>query len=320
MNDADNFISNPLKLEIKEEISINLISSYALTNLMCNFTSKKQEYLLIYVNSSKGIDLYDLTTFTLRKTLMSKSNVFSCVKHLCYQETDYILSSCCKSILLFSSKNDYECLFEIEDAHEEWILACNLYSNQNGIFIISSNNDHGHTKIWDIDKQLIKSFPNNKNRQIYSVELWNNNKYFVLLACSMVSIINLNSGELFRSFDNKLGDYNYNCCFYERNKTNYMVVSGNSVCIYDIDGNSLIKKLNCISKGLIKWNEKFVISVGAGHLNIIDIEENMISITNKFHKEETLCILKIIHPKFGECLITSKENNIIIWSIDLINN
>ena len=311
----ENFFLHPKDLKIRISISLNVITSYSLSNLICSFVSLKSQYFLVYINNSNGIELYDLYIKERFKLLQSSEKVFSCCKHLVYLNVDYIISSNCKNLYLFSSESNYDVKLVILEAHNEWILCCNLFISGRDLYIISSNNDNEFTRIWDIEGKEKYCYENENMNQIYSVDTWSAKEidYFTLCCRSKIFIRNLKTGEYYRKFEYG-NEYFYNFCFFKQNKKNYMIVSNKNLQIYNIDDNVLEKNIFCDNpKSIIKWNEKFLFCATKTGLIIVDTNK-MCSELFSFN-ENIYCITKICLPEYGESLIVNNsKGNIVLFA------
>ena len=75
--------------------------------------------------------------------------------------------------------------------------------------------------------------------------------------------------------------------------------------------NNLIKILCSISL----WNNKYLIAACNNVIDFIDMESEII--VKKINENNVITVQKIIHPKFGECLISqgNESSSIKLWII-----
>ena len=68
---------------------------------------------------------------------------------------------------------------------------------------------------------------------------------------------------------------------------------------------------------MIQWNSKYFIVAARENkiIKLIDIEKKVISEIKSGHTEELISIKKILHPIFGESLLTSsRDKKIKLWT------
>ena len=305
----DNFCSNPNNLEVKliknavKDINVDI----NMPNLMCTFISQKKEYLLVVTNKAQGIDLYDYCNFKKIKLMYKSNYLIVCSRHIAHKGIDYIITSCIKDLILFSSKDNYEILLKIENPHPK-NLSCNIFLDQSELFIISCNNDKEFTKIWTMNKKMIRCFKNEIN-QVISIDLWTNKQiqYYIILGHITVQILNLKTGEIYRTFENLSDESNFQCCVIEKKNTSYLFVSSSKLYIFSIEDNCVVKAVPlCYPRAVIIWNEKFVLSLDRLYLNIVELNGDEISykkIVSFKSKNQFISATTILHPIHGECLL-----------------
>ena len=100
-----------------------------------------------------------------------------------------------------------------------------------------------------------------------------------------------------------------------------LIVSGDDgfIRIWDFHEGNLIKKIetdkNCIFS-LCLWNENYLFGAGEdAKIKLIDLKAGVIINELKGHNKMVCSIKKIIHPKFGECLVSQgfRKDQILIW-------
>ena len=117
-------------------------------------------------------------------------------------------------------------------------------------------------------------------------------------------------------------------------KIEITAVSGNkgNIKIWNFHSGELLNKIKIINDtfpenkeiyGLCLWNNEYIF-VGCNDKNIKLIEINKGKVIKKLtgHENTVSTIKKVVHPKYGQCLISSgNDNKIKIWiNINLIKN
>ena len=187
--------------------------------------------------------------------------------------------------------------------------------------------DFESIKVFGLKGNKIKEI-NNSNENTYFINIYNDNNY------SNNYIITGNEGYV--------KSYNY-----EKNKIYYKYYDNNNlephssivinekkdiveliescfdgiIRIWNFHSGELLNKLfvdsNCLY-GICLWNNEYLF-VGCRNrtIKLIDLNERLIKSEFKGHNNYVLTIKKVIHPKYGECLISQGyDDGIKLW----INN
>ena len=100
-----------------------------------------------------------------------------------------------------------------------------------------------------------------------------------------------------------------------------LIVSGddNFIRVWDFHQGDIIKKIetnkNCIYS-LCLWNKSYLFCASEdATIKLFDLNAGIIINELKAHKKMVCTIKKIIHPLFGECLISQgyRKDQILIW-------
>ena len=93
--------------------------------------------------------------------------------------------------------------------------------------------------------------------------------------------------------------------------------------IFDFHSGLLLNKIkinDSLLYGICLWNDNYLF-VGCEDktIKIVEIKNGLIIKSLTGHNNDVLSIKKIIHPKYGECLISQnwKKSEIKLWSIQI---
>ena len=111
-------------------------------------------------------------------------------------------------------------------------------------------------------------------------------------------------------------------CLYHKKNNDYLCSSSSNgyINIWDLYNQKIYKTINtngcklvCKLAHIIEWNKKYIIVVDNKNksFKVIDLDDESIYNINTEHKKELISIKKIIHPKYGESLLSSARDNII---------
>ena len=182
----------------------------------------------------------------------------------------------------------------------------------------------------------IFDFKGNKEKEI------NNSKDTLLFIDSYYDkkllnnyIITGNLEDCWKSFDynkteiyKEYKDYNYSrygCCSLTLNNKEEIIkligaCQDEIIRIWDFHSGNLLNKIeiNKILRGICIWNKNYLfVGCDDNTIKIIDLKSNSIIKNLEGHKDLVITIKKIIHPLYGECLISQGVLNegIKIWNI-----
>jgi len=323
----------PLKKEkVKEpknfKKSICLIKD-CISKYFCVFKSINNIFHLIYLNKKSYIISYDLTNskvitrFKLKDVDIEIKYFFDSI-----HKKDLILLISFDHLKIFDISN-WSIIVDIKESinninkkrEEGRGMNCCLLNNNNQNFIITSNYDSDYFRIYDFNGNKIKNIktPNSINIEIETYQDYiisgNINRCtsynFNTKKFKHYEIDNQSSFELKNiiTFKNKKGE---NILIAKcRVHSNQYIVNHN-IFIWDFKSslliNKIVYKIIIEDPGLLLWNENYLIVGTSRLLKILYISKNRfikeIETSNYFYNFK-----KILHPKYGECLILVNNSN-----------
>lgn len=118
----------------------------------------------------------------------------------------------------------------------------------------------------------------------------------------------------------------HNCGFlYSKNNLDFLVNTSNNgfIRIWNLFNKSIAYSIDTNESHLYyitPWSMKYSIATDFGKkaIKIIDLEEKkVIKIINEGHTDGVVCVKKIIHPIYGESLVSAGglvDNKVILWT------
>jgi len=94
-----------------------------------------------------------------------------------------------------------------------------------------------------------------------------------------------------------------------------------NIRIWDFHNGNLLKKINITKNrlyGICLWNNEYLfVGCGDNYIKLVDLNSGNIIKELKSHKIYCITIKKLIHPFFGECLVSKGlfNDQIILWTI-----
>ena len=100
-----------------------------------------------------------------------------------------------------------------------------------------------------------------------------------------------------------------------------------NIRIWNFYSGELLNKININNKKIYEiclWNNKYIfVGCEDGTLKLVELNNNLIIKSLEGHNKYVLTVKKIIHPKYGECLLSQgyEYDKIILWlNKNQINN
>lgn len=300
----------------------------------------KEEYVVSPNRINHNLDIFKLSEREKVLSLKGHNNYITTLRYFIDNKTsdEYLISADeDKMVILWYINDNYNIKYKIDTEYASNIYSCLLvFTNyENGNFIITSTDctvkdiNKSASKIYSLQNgQLIKKIQNTNNLKIFYLILWHHkkdNKYYIIeLAKKKIIITSLLDEDLYSELmDEPDNEYKSGYVFNKKNK-DYLCCSSSSngtIKIWDLEEKKLFKNINVKDNlyHIIEWNNKYMIA--ADFINksfkIIDYEGKKEPITVKAqHKEFVKSVKKILHPKYGESLLTaSRDKTIKLWSV-----
>jgi len=313
---------------MKKELSNEYQNKNWLNNHICYYYNLKEELTISYImRLNRTIVIYDIKSYkTVKRINTNHNEEISCLKY--YQDKianiEYLItSSQDKSLKIFSSLNDYECIVTLKNCHFSYgIYSFVLIKDDHGTYIASCNSyGQEKLKIWDFSNgAFIKEIGDNDNN-LY-LENWKYKDQEYLVACNeySVKIFNFNDGSQYRVFKGEPVDLHLFATVYEvQDKPILFETSNNGyIRMWNILDNVLERKIylkGCKFSNILRWNNQYIIVSSKKVFNIIDIEKKSLAKTVYAHEDWLSSMSKMNIPYIGECLVTSSiDGRIKLWA------
>ena len=310
-NKKDQF-SNPYNLQLFNNDVVN--DSYSWGNWLNNsftfFKSINGIIYLIYSNANKSLIFYDFVNFKKIIEIKNahKENI-STIKHFLDEvnKKDLIMSISRKNddIKIWNAYN-CECIVNIKG------MIASFLKDNNQIYIVTSR-----LEIFDLKGDKIKDIHDNKHSIPISLDIYYENnfsKIFIITSDSgFVKSYDYNKNKIYHNY--QIGNnHDDHCSFVIKSKGKYekqlieSCTDGN-IMIWNFHSGELLNTINVSDKDLFDiclWNNDYLfVGCEEEHLiKLIDLQLNKVIKNFYGHKENVTTIKKIIHPQYGECLIS----------------
>ena len=187
-------------------------------------------------------------------------------------------------------------------------------------------NDPELIKVFDFNGNNVKEI-NDSNEDTYFIETYYNDKlnknYIITGNKGYIKSYDFINNKIFHTYDDNDGKCHYSLII---NDGNLIDSSGEgNIKIWNFQTGVLLNKIyvcDNILFGMCLWNKDylFVGTMKDYSIKVIDLKNGKEIKDLTGHNNFVLTIKKIIHPKYGECLVSQdchgySDNQIKIWSI-----
>ena len=200
-------------------------------------------------------------------------------------------------------------------------------SQNNNIYIITTNYNEGNSepiKIFDLNGQKINKI-NISNIITFFIDTYYDiilSKYYIITGNSNYSkSYEYNENNLYHKYIDK-SEYLIKSIIIKNNKGIIKLLESSKdgiIRIFNFHSGLLLNKIQICKYrlcGMCLWNDNYLF-VGCGDktIKIVEIKNGLIFKSLTSHNRYVLTIKKIIHPEYGECLISQnmEESEIKLW-------
>ena len=319
------------EFELYKEITKDSYSGHYYTyDSFSIFESINKILYLIYANKYGSIISYNLINFEkINEIKKAHNEEISNFKYYLdiINKRDLILSISSKenSIKLWNIKN-WECIVYIEDIFKKGGVKSGFIFINNAQINITLNN-YNSIKVFDLNKNQIKEINIDSGDDILYIDNYYDKKlskeYIVSCTKFMIKSYDFNKDKIYHEYHN-IKYSNIKFIINDNDEIIKLIAPGydNIIRIWNFNSGDIIKeiKINANDLDMLKcfcfWNNKYLF---AGYkdksIKLINLENGFIYQTLLAHKEKILTMKKIIHHKYGECLISQgyRDDQIKLW-------
>ena len=333
------FIEEPEKLKYRYDITnSNDFNGY--NDIFEVFISynDNEEYIVSPNINNHNLDIFKLSENKKVESLKGHNNNITTIRYFVDIKNidEYLISADeDKLVILWYVTDNYNIKYKINTQYGSNIYSCLLvFPHENDNYIITSTNcsssdiNKSASKIYSIKSgKLIKKIGNTHNINIFYLLNWyhkKSNKYYIIeLAKKKIIITSLLNDELYSELMDEPDNEFKSGYVYTKNKKDLLCCSSSkgSIKIWDLEEKKIFKKIDTKERlyHIIEWNNKYMIVADFNNnsFKIVDYEGKKTFFDIKAqHKDNVKCVKKVLHPLYGESLLTaSRDKTIKLWSI-----
>ena len=223
---------------------------------------------------------------------------------------------------------NFECLLNLEKIYNNGLLfsAC-FFNDNNQTYIITSNFNYLQSeviKIFDFNGNKIKELKDSKENTLF-IDIYSDTKlsknYIITANKGNCKSYDYEENKIYHIYNNE-DISNHNCTIITINEGITKLIESSAtgrIRIWNFHTGQIIRTI-MVKRfvqvfGLCLWENELILA-GCGDHKIRLVNYNRARVLNDFiiHNSDVLTIKKIIHPKYGECLI-SNSDEIKLWKI-----
>ena len=333
-----NSSSNPQNIYPAIKFTNESFSYFLLDNIFCVFKSNYNDILyLIYTTKDKNNSIVVFNILNNQKINTIKNAHDKSISNFRY----YLYKEFKRELLLTISAqnnnikiwniNNWECLVNIININENGLMYSATILNDNSeILIITSNyNIDGSEpiKVLDFNGNTIK-INNSSNDETYIIDTYHDyelNKNFIITGNrSDIKSYDYNQNKIYKKYCDEVNRAHMSIIINNNKKENLELIDSSedgNIIIWDFHNGNLLKKINITKNmlyGICLWNNRYLFTgCGDNYIKLIDLNSGKIIKEFKNHKIYSVTIKKLIHPLYGECLISKGlfNDQITLWTI-----
>ena len=332
------FNSNPNEIKFLKDLAKDSYADCQLDNTFITFKTKDEIFYLVYAKENKSIISYDIINNKKNKEIKNAHEDYIINFQHYYDKInkeDLILSiSSDDSNIKLWNINNWDIILNLKNINNcGWIYSACFLNDNDQNYILASNSNSGNCesiKVFDFKGNKIKEI-NDSNEKTYYINSYFDYRvsknYIITGNKGYVKSYDFTNNKIYHIYnDNKDNDNNkdHNSIIINDKEDIIKIIESSEdgkIRIWDFHSGSLINKIEILNSrlyGICLWNNKYLF-VGNNDKNIklINLEKGTISKYLIGHNNYVLTLKKIIHPHYGECLISQNYNNgqIKIWAI-----
>ena len=325
------FVNDPNKLIYKEDICSTAHKANSLDKVFCTFKSLSGESLVVWGTPQYSIEFYDLDKDKIIKTIFNAHNqiIFSCRHTSNFKNNiDYIItSSYDKTIKIWDLRTFQQISIINSLSTDNYIYSVQILCDQKegGNYVITSGQNDS-IRLFDFKGSFLGNFCVNEN--IYFIDTYYDSKeeiYYIISANSSdVRSYVFKTKDLYKKYEGSPKTWHMSAIVNEVKDKQILIESdGNGyIRMWDFHNGNIIKKISSnvplSLRGICLWNDNYLLAAGSDYqVKLIDLDQGKFIKSFEGHTNTVCSIEKIIHPKYGECLISQGlDGKLKLWILN----
>lgn len=320
------FNRNYKNILFSKDIITESFAKYSFDNTFCAFQSINSNiYYIIYSTYQKSIISYNL--ITVQKLIEIKNAHAKSISNFNHyidkpNKRDLVMSISAEdnTIKIWTTDN-FTCITNLSNINSSGFVlsSCFLYDNNtDNIFIITSNRNWGNNliekiKVYDLTGNKIKEI-NDSNHNTFFISSFFDEKFgqkFIITGNDLGNSIsyNFNENKIYKKYNAKKDFFTRSVVVNDKQSVIKLIASCDGfVVIWNFNSGDLLKKIKVglqYTCGICLLNKDYLFVGNYDRkIYIFDLNEGLVVDELTGSKHSVATVKKIMHPKYGECLLS----------------
>ena len=325
------FNLNPKNIQFLNDLTTNSYTEYPFDNSFIIFKSVNDILLIIFASQNKSIILHNLVNNKIINEIKNAHEYYvTNFRYHCdnINKRDLIISISGedKNLKLWDITN-FNCLLNIQKVYNNGYLysACFLCENNNNYIITSKCfGDPELIKIFDFNGNKISEL-NNSNDNIIFIDIYYDNNlstnFIITGNIGFVKSYNYNEDKVYHKYNDGGNAFHRNINMYDKDSKLLLleICCDGNIRIWNFHSGELLNRIKVYENPLFSiclWNDQYIfVGCDDGAILLIDLNTGSNVKTLIGHEDSVLTIRKLVHPIYGQCLISKGVGNeqIKLW-------
>ncbi len=322
--------NDPSELEFKEDICSTAHKTNSIDRVFCAFKSFLGEAIVAWGSNLFNIEFYDCEKGKIIKTFFHAhtQTIFSC-RHYpdMKKRIDYVITSSYDRTVKVWDYKQSSYILNILNAHSGYYIysVSILFNTQEDSKFIITSASNDKMKVWDFKGKFIRNFGQDTDSSYFIDVYYNksNKQHYVINANSAdVKSYEFNTGNLYHKYKGTPQTWHMSAIINDTKDGQILIESDGCGRIRIWDFNTAVLLKNIMSqysvnlRGICLWNDRYLFASGNDYqVKLFDLEEGKYIKSFKSHTSTVCTIEKIMHPKYGGCLISQGlDGKLKLWA------
>ena len=222
--------------------------------------------------------------------------------------------------------NSLDCILHLKSIYNHgFTYSASLFKENNQLYILASNSQGQKfsqpLKVFDINGKKVKEIKSLKRNTKYIDVYYDTklDKNFIILIDGTLSSFDYATHKLYKKYhDRQWAPYGDNIIIKPSKKVVKIIECDfdGKINIYNFHTGELLLNARADGYGFCCWNNNYILATEKyKRFVLIDIYSSLNKKCFEGHKSTIFKIVKLIHPNYGECLITISETETKLWII-----
>ena len=323
------FVKDPKDFVYKEDICNSAHKTNSIDKVFCAFKSFAGESLVVWGTPQYNIEFFDLEKNKIIKTINRAHNqtIFSCRHYSDLKSRiDYLITSSYDRTVKVWDIKTYSYIVNISNAHSGYYIysVSVLCDEKEGANYVITSAPNEYMKVWDFNGKNLRTFGQN-DESTYFIDIYYDTKarkHYVLNANSIdVKSYSFKNGELYHKYKGTPQTWHMSAVVNETKDQQILIESdGNGyIRLWEFHTAVLLKTILSSQtlnlRGICLWNDDYLFAAGNDYqVKLFDLAAGKFIKSFKGHTSTVCSLEKIVHPKYGECLISQGlDGKLKIW-------